>query len=294
MEESKQMTYEEYRQYLEEKLLIIGNDKKYDQAIIMAGGAGSGKGFAISNFISGDKYKVFDPDELKNKLISIAKNDELSKKFTRWGDSMKDIKKMDLGNPHDVTNLHNLVKNLPGDPDNRLVSNMFKDTNRTYLPNILFDMTLKSPTAAFRETGNLLKMGYKPENIHIVWVLTDYRSALSNNYNRERKVFNDILLQTHYGAKTTMSDLVIKNYGSLGINGDLAVILGNKGMSTIKYSGRGGKVVEDFKYFRLKKAGQNQLDQSAIKRVFDYVEQFAPKSDKVDTALAQMYPHTNR
>jgi len=50
-------------QMLAEKLLVIGKGAKYGQIIFLAGGAGSGKGFAIKNFIEGNKYKVRDVDE---------------------------------------------------------------------------------------------------------------------------------------------------------------------------------------------------------------------------------------
>ena len=40
-----------FRQYLEEKLIMYGQGKRYGQIVFLAGGAGSGKGFAISNFM---------------------------------------------------------------------------------------------------------------------------------------------------------------------------------------------------------------------------------------------------
>ena len=39
----------------------------------MAGGAGSGKGFAIKNFIEGEKFKIRDPDEIKKAFLRLAK-----------------------------------------------------------------------------------------------------------------------------------------------------------------------------------------------------------------------------
>ena len=38
-------------QQLDEKLIIVGKGKRYGQIMFLAGGAGSGKGFAITNFL---------------------------------------------------------------------------------------------------------------------------------------------------------------------------------------------------------------------------------------------------
>ena len=46
-------------QQLDEKLIIVGKGKKYGQIMFIAGGAGSGKSFAIKNFLEGDKFKGF-------------------------------------------------------------------------------------------------------------------------------------------------------------------------------------------------------------------------------------------
>ena len=39
-------------QELEEKLILFNGGKNYGQIVFMAGGAGSGKGFAIQNFMN--------------------------------------------------------------------------------------------------------------------------------------------------------------------------------------------------------------------------------------------------
>ena len=51
-----------FRQYLEEKLIMYGQGKRYGQIVFLAGGAGSGKGFAISNFMEKEKFKIRDVD----------------------------------------------------------------------------------------------------------------------------------------------------------------------------------------------------------------------------------------
>ena len=51
-----------FRQYLEEKLIMYNQGKRYGQIVFLAGGAGSGKGFAIKNFMEGEKFKIRDVD----------------------------------------------------------------------------------------------------------------------------------------------------------------------------------------------------------------------------------------
>jgi len=50
---------------LDEKLITFSNRAPYGQIVFMAGGAGSGKGFAIDNFIDSAGFRVRDVDEMK-------------------------------------------------------------------------------------------------------------------------------------------------------------------------------------------------------------------------------------
>ena len=43
---------------LEEKLIVYGGGKKYGQIVFLAGGAGSGKGFASEKFMQKELFKV--------------------------------------------------------------------------------------------------------------------------------------------------------------------------------------------------------------------------------------------
>ena len=57
---------------LNEKLILFNQGKKYGQVVFMAGGAGSGKGFAISNFMEKEKFKIRDVDEWKKAFQTLA------------------------------------------------------------------------------------------------------------------------------------------------------------------------------------------------------------------------------
>ena len=62
---------DQLNRYLEEKALILGKGERYGQAVILAGGAGSGKSFAVSNFMQGENFKIFNVDDLKDTLLTM-------------------------------------------------------------------------------------------------------------------------------------------------------------------------------------------------------------------------------
>ena len=87
-------------QYLEEKLILYNQGKRYGQIVFLAGGAGSGKGFAVRNFMEKEKFKVRDVDEWKRAFMEIA---DTTKKYP-------EIKGLNLKNSKDVLKLHHFVK----------------------------------------------------------------------------------------------------------------------------------------------------------------------------------------
>jgi hypothetical protein len=152
--------YIEQRNYEAEMLAekqIMYSGKKYGQIVFLAGGAGSGKGFAISNYMPGSDFKIRDVDELK---LAFQKLDQLGK-FTlddllaKYGDSMPEsdknfiqtkvidkgfsLKDLNLKTPEHVFALHVLVR-ATGAKDKTL--NLILDNAvQGRLPNILFDST---------------------------------------------------------------------------------------------------------------------------------------------------------
>lgn len=57
--------------FLIEKLLKINQGSRYGQAVFVAGGSGSGKGFVIQKFMEANKFKIFDVDEWKRLFLKI-------------------------------------------------------------------------------------------------------------------------------------------------------------------------------------------------------------------------------
>lgn len=324
--------YEELKQYLEEKLLIIGKGAKYGQAVILAGGAGSGKSFAAANFMQGENFKIFNPDDIKDALLKMRDNvnnaakDALKNPLPPLSEPMKKniekIQGLNMLDPRDTGKMHKVVKDMKKDAvgktwdkeANKFVNTIYKDMsvdqrrmmytffaerNRTELPNVMFDITLKDIGALHNDLKGELGVldflkgaGYKPENIHIVWILTDYRIAMQQNLTRNRVVAADILFQTHRGASATMQDILFRNYGSLGINGDIAVLLGGKNGGNVEYKkgmtyekdgvqyviDRDVKVpvFQTIRYYRVKLAGQRGMNPEALKAIMIEVKKKAP------------------
>ena len=243
----------EQRQVIEliEKQIIIGKGKKYGQVVFMAGGAGSGKGFAVKNFIEGEKFKVRDPDEMKKAFLRLA---ELKNKYP-------EIRGLDLRNPKDAFKLHEWIKKKR--VKERTLNLLLQDARRGILPNILIDTTMQNKSKIQEALPALIEAGYDPKNVHIVWVLTDYAVAIKQNRDPERGriVPDDIMLQTHEGAASTMYKF-IKSGTPRGINGGVYIILGGR-KNTVFYTDSNGKplktgknkdtmVVKDFSYITMK------------------------------------------
>lgn len=266
-------TYEQ----LDEKLIIVGKGKKYGQIMFLAGGAGSGKGFAIKNFLEGEKFKVRDPDEIKRLFLRISKEK----------DNYPELKKLNLKNPDDVFKLHDFVKKR-GTVAKRL-GNLLKDAElsakKGTLPNMIFDRTVKDMNDVSDIIPLLDAAGYDRKNIHLTWVLTDYKVAIKNNSERDRVVPEDILLQTHIGAAKTIYSM-LKGKTDSGINGDVNVILNNR-ENTIPFVDAKGKpkkgsrskelIVKDFKYLNMKKQGKTFNKEADIqKQLYAWVKDNVP------------------
>jgi dephospho-CoA kinase len=239
--------------FLQEKLIQYNNGKKYGQIVFLAGGAGSGKGFALQKFMEKEKFKVRDIDEMKSAFLRL---DALTKKYP-------EIRGLNLSKPEDVFKLHMFITDK-GIKDKTLQL-LFKDKNRDTLPNIVFDITAKDLKAITGVVPLLKKVGYDPRNIHITWILTNYEVAVKNNAGRERVVPADILLKTHIGAANTMSEIAFKNAVPRDqVDGGIYVVLNNRN-NTIVYTDKDGKMlkngkvdmhVKDFTYMQLKKPGK--------------------------------------
>lgn len=254
-----------FEEFLEEKLIVFNGGKKYGQIVFMAGGAASGKGFAVSKFLQAERFKVRDVDEWKTAFMKI---DEIKGKYP-------EVRGLDLKNPDDVFKLHTFVKEKG--IKEKTLDLLLRDTRADRLPNIIFDITAKDIKDITEVLPLLQEAGYEPRNIHLVWILANYKVALNSNLERSRTVPEDVLIKNHTGAAKTMVKIMQSGKMPKGMDGDFHVILNNRENTVFfepgaKYKGRKippltkvwnekkGKYepirnIRDFYYINIKKAG---------------------------------------
>ena len=292
------MIFEEITEdVLNEKLITYGNRKPYGQVVFIAGGAGSGKGFAISNFLDSSSFKVRDVDEMKKQLQILNRLGKITIKdiLKKYGRNIKlkdldvirkvekegyTLQNLNLKNPEHVMVLHLLVKAM-GIKEKTLEKLLMGKNNPEVLPNIMFDITAKDVTDITGVIPQLKAAGYKAENIHLTWVLTNYVTAMVNNKNRARMVPEDILLKTHEGASNTVWGLVTKALPK-GMNGRVDVILNNPEHTTF-YTDADGRtikgVTKGFLSLPLKKEKGGIFPEKLWKdKLFNWVKDNAPES----------------
>jgi len=270
-----------FNNFLTEKQIILGKGARYGQIVFLAGGAGSGKGFAINHFIEGSKFKVRDVDEWKKAFLKIA---ALKNKYPK-------LRRLDLRNPDDVYKLHMFVKEK-GIKDKSL-DLMLTQAKIGRLPNIIFDVTMKDKSDITDVLPQLLAVGYNPRDIHIVWVLTNYHIAVHQNKDpkRGRVVPDSIMLKTHEGAAKTMWSF-IKGGTPATLDGSVHVILGGAKHTVFwkdkdgnpldgKRKGKYGTdqvVIKDFKYITVKQPGRNMGKETALQgQVLKWIKDNMPQ-----------------
>jgi len=297
----------EARVPLEEKLILYNNGAKYGQVVFLAGGAGSGKGFAISNFMQGENFKIRDVDELK---IAFQKLDDLGK-FTmdellkKYGDNISQrdmefiqknvidkgfsLKDLNLKTPEHVYSLHVMVRATGA--KNKTLDLLLDGAAQNTLPNILIDSTFADMDDMSSYIPKLLKAGYETRNIHVTWVLTNYEIAIKNNKKRARVVPEDILLKTHRGAAQTVFTLVKSGFPK-EVDGGVYVVLNNPENTMFIVDPKtgqhykdikGNKVVGNFMYLTLKKPGKAMTNDAGVrKELYNWIKGNVPP-DALDT-----------
>ena len=282
---------------LDEKLIVYNQRKPYGQVVFLAGGAGSGKGFSSSHFIDNTAFKVRDVDKMKQQLQILNRlgKIDIDGILKKYGKNIPEkeienirslqsqgfqLRNLQLKKPDHVRALHQLVK-ATGIKDSSLETLLVGKNNPETLPNIMFDITAKKVTDISGVIPKLEKAGYKSENIHLTWVLTNYVTAMENNRNRERMVPEDILLKTHEGAANTVWGLITKAMPR-GLNGRVDVILNNP-KHTVFYKDAEGNNVEGiakgFLSLPVKSEGKGILPEMTWKmKLFMWVKDNAPES----------------
>jgi len=269
---------------LNEKQIIVGKGAEYGQVVFLVGGAGSGKGFAKTNFMQGNKFKHRNVDDWKGMFLRIA---ALKNEYP-------ELKNLDLKDPNDVSILHDWVKTKG--IKSKTLNLMLANAKIGKLPNLLFDITFKEKSDIHALLPALMDVGYDPKNLHVIWVLTNYGIAVKQNRDpkRGRIVSDDIMLDTHAGASNNMHN-IIKHGTPKQINGSVHIILGGKehtvffkdadgnamdGKQKSKY-GTDRVVIKDFKYLTLKEPGKAMTTDAGLRaQAMEWVWQNVPRTLK--------------
>lgn len=271
---------------LDETIIKLGN-KLYPRngnGVIFAGGSGSGKGYVKDNLLGIDG-KVFDPDQLKTYyMTSVKLKNDLKNNYGL------DVANLNMRNPDDVHELHRIIlsKNIPAKQVQAVMDSVNQLRNK---PNIIFDTTLSSMSKFNNVSKTLQDMGYLKQNIHLVWVLTEYEAALSNNNNRSRVVPEVVFKDIHQGVSRTMKEIFSMSSLNEYMDGDIFLVYNNRSDTTEE---RGAnydssksekekfgavsrpKHVIKADYIKLKEAGKpmksyNEISKSLIDRINSYV-----------------------
>lgn len=271
--------------YMNEALITLGGKAKHNfgQIVILAGGAGSGKGFQLDKLL-GIQGKVLDVDRMKQLAIDSTK---FAARVSK--DTGTDIKNLKLKKPEDVAKLHQLTTGIISKSKDVLF-NSIAQAHPHRKPNLIFDVTLKDVKKLHTILSDVMRLGYTPESVHLVWIVNDIDIAKVQNSQRDRVVPSDILMDTHKGAALTMKSLLDGSLDvSKALNGDIwltfnkFVMPGHKDNDTelemsknhdeelevIKNKGRkaGAKfVVKKGNYVRIKQSGQRAINWDNISK----------------------------
>lgn len=272
------MSYSEYLKTSLTEALITFNKKaypKFGNVVILAGGAGSGKGF-VKEKLLGIEGKSIDVDELKALVMGSTK---LAKKIK--DETGHDVEEFDLRTSDDVSRLHSIVKMYKLDSKmNKKLFNSVVLQPKDKKPNLIFDVTLKDITKLNNITLSISDLGYDRNNIHIVWVVNRVEVAKIQNAKRSRVVPEDILIDTHKGASSTMKDILdmgtnLKKY----MDGDIWFAFNSVGEDTeIDKSGNGGSYIKTANYVKVKETGKAQKSSKELtKEIYDKIAEYTPK-----------------
>ena len=277
---------------LDEKLLLINNGKRYGQIVFLGGGAGSGKGFAAENFINSEDFRSINIDDAKKLFLAIA---DKKNKFP-------EIKGLNQKDPEQANTLHQWVNKL-GFRDKALSNILKTSNNKETLPNLIFDESLKDFSRIDKVIPILIKAGYVPNNIHLIWVLTKFEIAVGLNKQRDRVLRDELMLKSHVGARDSMWS-VINGKVPKGINGGIYVVLNNpnktvyfkdkKGNEVLttgdgkvagKTVGKKGKnhslTISDFSYLTYKKPNKSPFkDKELRSQLYRWVIDNTPSKDR--------------
>jgi hypothetical protein len=177
-------------------------------AVVMAGGAGSGKGTALNRQILIDG-KILDVDQIKSMFAKISANKDVNTLISKYTLG----RKFDFKNPNDVSDLHAMIGTELGLDDKKTEVLLKSIVSGNRLQNIIFDITGKSPGKLMNIANSVKRLGYK---VSLVWVVTNRQVAMMRNLMRDRVVgellFHSIHNQVNSSVFSFLQSAEAKDY----------------------------------------------------------------------------------
>lgn len=213
----RQIVSEEVHRILsEDKQVTFGRgitNPNYGWCVIMAGAAGSGKGFTIKNQIP-IVGKTINVDDLKKLYIKMVNKGQIQDRV------------YDLSNAQDTYQLHKVIKNK-GWKQKQMNGVMNSDTHPIdRLPNLIFDITGKQLTDISSIIEMAKPIGYK---IVLVWVATNRGMAMFRNLKRDRVVPQETFHTIHNQCNAFLPSFLKGNESDIVNDIDKAYIVFGSG-----------------------------------------------------------------
>lgn len=281
------MNFKEFSQ-LDEALITFGNKAypKFNQVVILAGGAGSGKGF-ISGKLMGIEGQTLDVDHLKELAMASVKLAARIKDETGH-----DINTFDMKKPENVSTIHGLLSGKNGiikSNEKRIFTSVaLAAPDRK--PNLIFDVTLKDMKKVVQISRQVEQLGYEKENVHLVWVMNDINVAMKQNKERSRVVPEDILVSTHEGAHMTIKKLIALNKGlKYYLDGDMWIAFNKVGVDTdVIKSAKGGMYIKKANAVKIKEKNKAPTPATELeKEIIQKIASYAPNSETWSIVLGK-------
>lgn len=260
---------------MNEVAIQFGGQKQtqFGQIVIMAGGAGSGKGFIKDKLLDIDG-KVFDVDALKTMAM---KTPLIVKKVKdEYG---VDFSQLNLKKPEDVFKLHKIISDIGLEKGGKgAIAKSIIAAHPERKPNLIFDVTLKDLKKMADISHYVTELGYDKKNIHVVWILNQIDVAIAQNMERARRVPDDILMDTHKHVSYAMKN-VLTGVSQLRayMDGKFIIVPNQRNVdSQVVASGRGGLYFAKADYYVVKERGSafipfDELDKELLMKIKKYV-----------------------
>ena len=272
------MGFKQYLHLLTEKIIEFGNKQRNNQAVLVAGGSGSGKSHIAATLTNiPDTYKVADIDRSKKLLVALNRYWLKYKNDYKY----KEIAGKELKNPRDSEFIHQFTSDM--NIEAGLIYNpwmkIYKEKDK---PNLTINRTFSRWEQIYENLMLLKMLGYKPQNIHILWVLTDYELAQLRNAGRDRVSDRVYLKRSHLRCADIFYDLFtgIEKLSEDMFNGEIYVVNNSQDFANLS-----APQSTEWEKMQIKKIGL-PIDIDGIdEKLFHWMYKHTPPESKVHKEL---------